>query len=72
MIGLKLKVPPQDFAAAARAQKLLTIPAGDNVVRLLPPLIVSEEEIAEGVRRLDAACGALEGKFVSSAKEAAA
>ena len=56
MIGLKLKVPPQDFADAARARKLLIIPAGDNVVRIVPPLIVSEDELAEGVRRLDAAC----------------
>jgi len=56
MIGLKLKVPPQDFAAAARARKLLIIPAGDNVVRVTPPLVVSEDELAEGVRRLDAAC----------------
>ena len=61
MIGLKLKVSPQEFAAAARAHKLLTIPAGDNVVRLVPPLVVSEEELAEGVRRLDAACADLEG-----------
>ena len=53
LIGLKLKVAPQDFAAAARRRQLLTIPAGDNVVRLLPPLIISEEEFAEGVRRLD-------------------
>jgi acetylornithine/N-succinyldiaminopimelate aminotransferase len=56
MIGLKLKVPPQDFADAARARKLLIIPTGDNVVRIVPPLIVSEDELAEGVRRLDAAC----------------
>ena len=60
MIGLKLKLSPQDFAAAARRRRLLTIPAGDNVVRLLPPLIISEEEFAEGVRRLDEACADLE------------
>jgi len=60
MIGLKVKVPNADFAAATRQEKLLTIPAGDNTVRLLPPLIVSEEELAEGVRRLDAACLRLE------------
>jgi acetylornithine/N-succinyldiaminopimelate aminotransferase len=72
MIGLKVKIPPQDFAEAARAQKLLSIPAGDGVVRLLPPLNVSEEEIAEAVRRLDAACVALEDTFVSPMKETAA
>ncbi len=56
MIGLKLRLPPGDFAALARGQKLLTIPAGDHVVRLLPPLTVSEAELDEAVRRLDATC----------------
>ncbi len=56
MIGLKTKIPNNELVAAARREKLLTIPAGDNVVRLLPPLIVDETEIGEAVRRLDAAC----------------
>ena len=56
MIGLKLTIPPADFAMLARAHKLLTIPAGDNTVRIVPPLVVDEAELAEGVRRLDAAC----------------
>jgi acetylornithine/N-succinyldiaminopimelate aminotransferase len=60
LIGLKLKVPPASFAEAALNLKLLVIPAGDNVVRILPPLVVSDEEIAEGVRRLDATCAAVE------------
>jgi acetylornithine/N-succinyldiaminopimelate aminotransferase len=64
MVGLKLKVPPADFSEAALAQKILVIPAGDNVVRLVPPLVVSEEEIAEGLRRLDAACAAIEERLV--------
>ncbi len=64
MVGIKLKVPPADFAEAALAQRILVIPAGDNVVRLVPPLVVTEEEIAEGVRRLDAACAALEDRLV--------
>ncbi len=72
MIGLKLKVPPQDFAAAARAHKLLTIPAGDNVVRMVPPLVITEEELSEGVRRLDAACADLESALVTTKKGAAA
>ena len=63
MIGLKLKIPPGDFAAAALAQKLLVIPAGDNVVRIIPPLVVTEAEIAEGVRRLGAACAAVEERL---------
>ena len=64
MVGLKLKVPPADFAEAALAEKILVIPAGDNVVRVLPPLVVTEEEIAEGVRRLDAACAAVEERLL--------
>jgi acetylornithine/N-succinyldiaminopimelate aminotransferase len=64
MIGLKLKVPPASFAEAALEQKILVIPAGDNVVRLLPPLVVTEEEIAEGVRRLDAASAAVEERLL--------
>jgi acetylornithine/N-succinyldiaminopimelate aminotransferase len=44
---------------ALRAENLLTIAAGDNVVRLLPPLIVSEAEIADAVARIDRACAAL-------------
>ncbi len=64
MVGLRLKVPPADFAEAALKQKILVIPAGDNVVRLLPPLVVTEEEIAEGVRRLDAACAAVEERLL--------
>jgi acetylornithine/N-succinyldiaminopimelate aminotransferase len=38
---------------------MLAVGAGDNVVRLLPPLIINEQEIAEGVARLDRACAAL-------------
>ena len=72
MIGLKLKIPPADFAAFARAHNLLTIPAGDNVTRLLPPLIVSDAEIDEAVRRLDAACRDAEGALGPNTKAAAA
>jgi len=41
-------------------QGLLTVMAGDNVVRIMPPLIVSDAEIEEGCARLDAALKALE------------
>lgn len=60
MFGLKTRVPNVEFAAAAREAKLLIIPASDNVVRLLPPLIIGESELAEAARRLDAACVKLE------------
>ncbi len=60
MLGLKLGVPNTDFAAVAREAHLLVIPAGDNVVRLLPPLIVSDAEIDAAVERLDAAASGFE------------
>jgi acetylornithine/N-succinyldiaminopimelate aminotransferase len=60
MLGIALRVPVADFAAAARAEKVIVIPAGDNVARVLPPLIIAEGEIAEGLKRLDAACGHFE------------
>ena len=45
LIGLKLKVPPAKFAEAALDQKLLLIPAGDDVVRVLPPLVVTDDPL---------------------------
>ena len=51
-----------DFVAEARAQGLLVVGAGDNVVRLLPPLIVTDADISEAVDKLDRACKALEAK----------
>ncbi|MGX9353273.1 acetylornithine transaminase [Shimia sp. W99] len=55
MLGLKCKLPCGDVVAAGYGEELITVPAADNVVRLLPPLTISEEEIAEAVARLDAA-----------------
>jgi acetylornithine/N-succinyldiaminopimelate aminotransferase len=63
LLGLKTLVTPAEFAAALRAEKLVTIPAGDNVVRFLPPLIISDSEILDGVRRVEAACTILSAKL---------
>jgi acetylornithine/N-succinyldiaminopimelate aminotransferase len=60
MIGIRTRVPNTEFVAATRVEKLLTIPAGDNVVRLLPPLIVTDEEVDEAIHRLSRACVDLE------------
>ncbi|MGH6813636.1 MAG: aspartate aminotransferase family protein [Methylocella sp.] len=60
MLGIALRVPVNDFAAAARAEGILVIPAAENVARLLPPLIIGEEEIFEAVARFDAACRRIE------------
>jgi len=67
MIGLKLKVPPGDFAAYARAEHMLTIPAGDNTLRLLPPLTITDEELDEAVARLDRACVRAEAEMAKAA-----
>lgn len=61
MLGLRCKVAPTEVVAAAYDEHLLTVPAADNVVRLLPPLNISDEEIAEAVARLDRAATTLEG-----------
>ncbi|WP_138468962.1 aspartate aminotransferase family protein [Poseidonocella sp. HB161398] len=67
MIGLKCRVAPADVVAAAQAEELLTVPAADNVVRLLPALNIPDGDIAEAVARLDRAAGALAGDTAASA-----
>ena len=59
LIGLKVSIPYGEFVEALRAENLLTVAAGDNVVRLLPPLIISDAVIAEAVQRIDRACSRL-------------
>ncbi len=56
LIGLKAVVPAGDLGIALRDEKLLTVGAGENVVRLLPPLIVTEAEIEDAVSRVERAC----------------
>ena len=67
LIGLKAVVPSADLVTALRQQNLLTVGAGENVVRLLPPLIVTEAEIEEAVQRLERACVTLSGKALKRA-----
>jgi acetylornithine/N-succinyldiaminopimelate aminotransferase len=55
LVGIKVKPPMGDVVAACMAEKLLTVGAGENVVRLLPPLNVTEAEISESVQRLSRA-----------------
>ena len=59
LIGVRAVVPAGDLINALRDEKLLTVAAGDNVVRFLPPLIVTEAELDEAVERLERACGRL-------------
>ncbi len=62
MLGLVCRAPNTDVVAAGHDQHILTVPAADNVVRLLPPLNISDDDIAEAVARLDRAAQALETK----------
>lgn len=59
MLGLKCKVAPTDLVNAGYAHEVIAVPAADNVVRLLPPLNITDEEIAEAVTRLDNAAASL-------------
>jgi acetylornithine/N-succinyldiaminopimelate aminotransferase len=59
LIGVKAVVPSGDLVNALREQKLLTVGAGDNVVRFLAPLIVTEAEIDQSIACLEPACAAL-------------
>jgi len=67
MLGLKCRVPNQKLLEALRAEKLLTVQAGDNVVRFLPPLIVTEAEIDLACAKLDTACLALKSGALADA-----
>ncbi len=53
MLGLKCKPANTDVVTAGYDAQVITVPAADNVVRLLPPLTITEDEIAEALARLD-------------------
>ena len=61
LLGLRLNVPNTDFTLAARSEKMIVIPAGENVVRLLPPLIIEEAEMNEAIGRLEKTCMRMSG-----------
>ena len=72
LVGVRASVPAGELVDALRAEKMIAVAAGDNVVRLLPPLIISEQEIAEGIARLDRACARLSRAQEAASKETAA
>ncbi|MFP4238503.1 MAG: aspartate aminotransferase family protein [Rhodosalinus sp.] len=55
MLGLKCRLPAAEFVTSCFAEEVITVPAADNVVRLLPPLTLTPEEAQEALRRLDRA-----------------
>ena len=56
MLGIKCKVQNTDFVENARRNKLLSVKASDNVVRLMPPLILSLKESNEGLEKIRSTC----------------
>ena len=59
MLGLKCKATNSDVVSAGYRHEVITVPAADNVIRLLPPLNITDEDIAEAVSRLDQAASSL-------------
>jgi acetylornithine/N-succinyldiaminopimelate aminotransferase len=60
MLGIKMKTDSRAFVTWLRGQGLLTVAAGDNVMRILPPLIIDESHIREFVEGLSAAAAQYE------------
>jgi len=59
MLGLKCRALNIDVVKAGYAAQVLTVPAADNVIRILPPLNITEAEIVEALRRLDATAASI-------------
>jgi acetylornithine/N-succinyldiaminopimelate aminotransferase len=68
MLGLKCRPKNTDLISACHEQGLLAIAAGDNVVRLLPPLTVSTAEVDEAIECLDRACRSLKSASAEAAR----
>ena len=71
MIGLKMKVPNGEFITRARANGVVVLPAGDNVVRLLPPLTITEDEVREGIALMEKTASQMEDPLQFKKQEAA-
>jgi acetylornithine/N-succinyldiaminopimelate aminotransferase len=72
LIGLRMVPPASEMVDELRNEKMITVAAGDNVVRLLPPLIIGENEIAEACVRIDRACARLARAHPRPVKQEAA
>jgi acetylornithine/N-succinyldiaminopimelate aminotransferase len=69
LVGVKCRVPNTAFQAAARKAGLLSVGAGDNVVRLIPPLTITEGELVEAMARLEEAARTVEADLQRPAAE---
>jgi acetylornithine/N-succinyldiaminopimelate aminotransferase len=56
LLGLRVVPTNTDFSASLMQRGLITVPAAENVVRILPPLIIHEEHVEEAMAALEAAC----------------
>jgi len=72
LIGVKLAFNNRAFMQLARDQKLLVAGGGDNCIRLLPPLIITQDEAREALTRLEAACEAARAQMQAQSQAAAA
>ncbi|MCL6283420.1 aspartate aminotransferase family protein [Ruegeria sp. 2012CJ41-6] len=66
MLGIKCKATNIDVVNAGYDNQVITVPAADNVIRLLPPLTLSEDDIAEALTRLDKAALQVEASLASA------
>ncbi len=72
LIGIKVSVPNTEMVNELRQEKMLVAGAGDNVVRLLPPLIIGEAEISEAIGMIDRACARLAREHSRAPKQGVA
>jgi acetylornithine/N-succinyldiaminopimelate aminotransferase len=56
MLGIKVSIEPREFVEKLRTKKLLTVAAADNVVRILPPLIIEKAHVDEAIRAIEELC----------------
>jgi len=71
LLGLRTVVPNMDLVAACREEGLLTAGAGENVVRLMPPLVTTDAEVGEAMNKLDCACQKIEATLAVRTRGAA-
>ncbi len=65
ILGLRCRVPPAEIVAEGYKHAVLTVPAADNTLRILPALTITEEEICEGIARLEATATALAKRTIA-------
>lgn len=72
LLGIKAAVPAPELIAALREEGMLVPGAAENVIRLLPPLNVSEEEVGIAADKIEAACRRIEARLAADPVKGAA